>query len=128
MWTWEFVGGVGLWHGGEYHFDSFHADDSRIWVESGDSTTKGWYFGDSGSPPTPLSNLSSGRPNLDFIYSPFWKGGPSFIKNVVTGKEVFRLSGKYAKPYCARWDGQYLVAGYKDGVVLILDFKKNSSQ
>jgi hypothetical protein len=35
---------------------------------------------------------------------------------------VFQWSGRYAEPSIAEWDGQYLVAGYKSGEVLILDF------
>jgi len=44
------------------------------------------------------------------------------IKDAVTGKEVFQLVGRYAKPNCVQWDGQYLVAGYESGEVLILGF------
>ena len=48
--------------------------------------------------------------------------GLSSIKNTVTGKEVFQLSGRYAKPKEIAWDGQHLVAGYESGEVLIVDF------
>jgi len=51
-----------------------------------------------------------------------WDTGPSVIKDTVTGKEVFQLVGRYAKPTDMQWDGQYLVAGYMSGEVLILDF------
>ena len=46
----------------------------------------------------------------------------------VTGKEVFRLAGKYAKPYSVKWDGQYLAADYGNGEVLVLDFGNLCSQ
>ena len=52
----------------------------------------------------------------------------SSIKNSVTGKEVFQLSGRYERPREIRWDGQYLVAGYFSGEVLILDFHHLYSQ
>jgi len=40
------------------------------------------------------------------------------IQDAITGKEVFQLVGRYAKPKRAQWDGQYLVAGYTSGEVL----------
>ena len=43
---------------------------------------------------------------------------------MVTGEEVFRLSGTYKKPNAARWDGGYLVAGYPSGEVVILDLNR----
>jgi len=51
-----------------------------------------------------------------------WDVGLSRIVDTVTGKVVFQLDGKFAKPTHAQWDGQYLVAGYLFGEVLILDF------
>jgi WD40 repeat protein len=47
---------------------------------------------------------------------------PSVIVDTVTGKEVFRLYGRYVWLADAKWDGWYLVAGYRSGEVLILDF------
>jgi WD40 repeat protein len=122
LWTWEPAGTVEWETRYPYYLNSFHADGSKVWVQSGDLTPKGWDFGILGSPPIPLSNLSPDRPCFDFIHT-VPCGGLSFVKNTVTGKEIFRLSGKHIKPYCVRWDGQYLVAGYYDGEVVILDFK-----
>ena len=127
MWTWEFVGVVKI-DGSLYDLNSFHADGSKCWVQHWDSMPKGWNFEISESPPTPLSYSFPERPHLDFISGQFYKVGPSFVKNTVTGREVFRLSGRYASPPSARWDGRYLVAGYRDGEVLILDFKNLCSQ
>ena len=121
MWTWEPAGEVELEGGKKYYLDSFHADGSRVWVQS-DLITKGWDFNISNSTPIPLSNLSSERPYLDFIDGASFENGPPVVKNTAARKEVFRLSGKYVRPYSAWWDGQYLVAGYEDGEVLILDF------
>lgn len=123
MWTWVFVGEMELEVGKIYHLDCFHADGSDVWVQSGDLKTKGWDFQTPSPSLIPISNYPSRRPYLDFINGAFWRNGPSFVKDGVTGKEVFRLSGKYAKPHSVRWDGKYLVAGYRDAEVLILEFK-----
>jgi WD40 repeat protein len=126
-WTWEPAGNVVLEDGEICRLDSFRAGGSKVWVQFKDLTTRGWDFGISGSSPLLLSNPSSGRPYLDFI-SGVWNNGPSFLKNTASGKSIFRLSGKYAGAHSIQWDGQYLVAGYGDGEVLILDFKHLCSQ
>jgi WD40 repeat protein len=96
---------------------------SKICVRFPKSLTQGWDFGISASSPVPLPNTSLERPHLDFIGGAcWWYKGPSWIKDTVTGKEVFQLSGRYARPYEVQWDGQYLVAGYESGELLILDF------
>ena len=97
--------------------------DTRIWIHSKTSPAQeGWDFGTSGSSPTPFDPLT-GRPHLDFI------GGtkqqtrnPCWIKDTVTGKRVFQLSGKYMEPNDVKWDSWFLAAGYDSGEVLILDF------
>ena len=33
------------------------------------------------------------------------------------------MSGEYSRPNDVQWDGQFLVAGYDSGEVLILDFQ-----
>jgi hypothetical protein len=43
------------------------------------------------------------------------------IEDTITGKKVLQLPSRYSKPGDAQWDGQYLVAGYSTGEVLILD-------
>jgi WD40 repeat protein len=80
--------------------------------------------GISDSSPVPLPNTSSERPYLDFIGGGWWYDGPSWIKDTVTGKEVYQLSGRYARPHVVQWDGRYLVVGYETEEVLILDFNK----
>ena len=120
MWTWELVGEVEL--GQETYLDSLCIDSSRVCVKSKYSSAWGWDFGVSGSSPVPF-DPSAGRPHLDFVGGTKWQtGGPSWIKDTVTGKEVFQLSGTYAKPNDVQWNGRYLVAGYQSGEVLILDF------
>jgi len=114
MWTWEPVGEAEAeeWE----YLNPLQVDSSRIWVQLKDQSTLGWDFGTSGSSPVPLSNPSSERPRLDVIHNPWG------IKDTVTGKDVFKLSGRYRQPNTLRWDGRYLAVGYKSGEVLILDF------
>ena len=120
IWTGEVVGKVEL--EGDPYLDPLYTDHSRIWVCFKDSITQGWDFVIPGSSPILLSNTSPDRPHLNFIGGTRWDTGPSVIKDTVTGKEVFQLVGRYAKPTDMQWDGQYLVAGYMSGEVLILDF------
>ena len=121
IWTWECVGEVQ--HAMTSPFlNPLHTDHSKIWIMSQDST-QGWDFEISSSPPVPLSNMPTEKSHLDLIWESLWKyGGVTRIKDRETGKEVFRLSGRYANPSNMRWDGQYLVAGYESGEVFILDF------
>ena len=67
----------------------------------------GWDFEIPGSPPVTLSNIFSPNPNCILaqdIHS-------LEIKNTATGKVVFYLTGRFAKPVDVQWDGRYLVAG-----------------
>ena len=123
MWTWEPVVEVGLDLMKPIYLDPLCIDSSRVCVKSKiSSDQEGWDVGTSGSSPGPF-DPSTGRPHLDFIGGAKWQtGGPSWIKDTVTGKKVFQLSGRYAEPNDVQWDGQYLVAGYGSGEVLILDF------
>ena len=117
------VGEVELELGQKCYFDPLQMDGSKFWIRLEDFSTQGWDFDVSNSPPVPLSEEFAERPILNFIGGPFQKGGgPFWIKNMVTGREVFQLSGRYARPKDIRWDGKYLVAGYEAGEVLILDF------
>lgn len=119
--TGEVVGEVKLEQKPHYH--SLIVDGSKVWVHFKDSPNQGWDFGSSDSPPTLLPNTSPDRPHLDFIDSTKeWNTHPSRIEDTVSGKEVFQLPERYAKPLVSQWDGQYLVAGYESGEVMILDF------
>ena len=125
--TGELVGEVEM--RGSPHLDYLYMGGSRIWVCFESSPTQGWDFGNQGSFPISLSNIFSDRPHLDLIGG--YKGyqfSPVRIKDTITGKEVFQLCGKYARPTFMQWDGQYLVAGYEFGEVLILDFNHLLSQ
>ena len=122
-WTGEVVGGVGF--ESKPSNDPLIVDGSRVWVHFENSQTQGWDFGVSDSPPILLPNAPPDpeKPRLDLIDGiKSESSGLSRIKDKVTGKEVFQLTGRYAKPTVVQCDGQYLVAGYKSGEVLILDF------
>jgi len=123
MWTWESVGKVELVLEGVLYLDPLCTDSSRVWICSSHSSAQvGWEFGDPGSSPIQF-DPSTERPHLDFIGGHLLQSTSVFwIKDTATGREVFQLRGRYAKPNDVQWDGQYLVAGYESGEVLILDF------
>jgi len=109
---------------GDYnYFDPLRIDGSKVLVCSAESSTQGWDFGIPGSTPIQFSKASLDRPHLDFIDVRRQSStSPVRVEDRVTGKEVFQLCGRYAKPTATQWDGQYLIAGYRSGEVLILDF------
>ena len=94
----------------------FYLEGSKIWVQFENSLIKGWDFGISGSSPLLLPHTFPERPCLEFATNPLR------IKDNATGKNVFQLPRNYKDPREVQWNGQYLVAGYRSGEVLILDF------
>ena len=102
---------------GPVHFDTLRMDGSKVLVHLG-SSVQGWDFGTPGTTPIQLSKTSLGGPHLNLVD----KGGPVKIEDGITGKEIFQLHGKYAEPSAMQWDGQYLIAGYELGEVLVLNF------
>ena len=111
--TGEVVGKVGF---EDHETDrSLTVDGSRAWLHSHNSEPQGWDFGIPGSPPAQLSGTFPLHPNNIELQH-------SRLMDTVTGKVVFQLAGRFANPYCAWWDGRYLIAGYLFGEVLILDF------
>ena len=129
MWTWELVCEIKLDMERRLYLDSLCTSSPRIWIHSKDSPTQeGWDLGNTGSSPVSF-DPSTGRPHLDFIGGTWWQTGKqSWIKDTVTGRRIFQLSGEYARPHDIQWDGQFLVAGYRSGEVLILDFHHILSQ
>ena len=96
---------------------------SGVWV----STAEGWDFGDSSSPPILLSGVLPDGPRLYFIggvrkYRRILPG----IEDTVTGMRVFQPPTRLVTITDAQWDGRYLVAGYENGDMLILDFDNMS--
>ena len=118
-WTGEVVGEVRL--ESKPLGDSLIVDGSRVWFFGEDLQIQGWDFGIPDSTPAPLSNTSLDKPHLAFLGTGFQDISQSGVEDMITRKEVFRLSGRHAQPYVARLDGQYLVTGYRSGEVLILD-------
>jgi len=92
-------------------------DGSRVWFHSPPLEPLGWDFGTPGSTPVQLSNSPLLLPNNAKLWD-----RQSRIRDAVTGRVVFQLAGKFAKPVKSQWDGCYLVTGYSSGEILILDF------
>jgi hypothetical protein len=122
IWTGEVMSEVQLDHW--LSPESLTVDGSRVWAHFPYSPTKGWDFGLLGlSSPILLPKTPLDRPHLDFIdNTKEWNTGPCRIKDTATGKDVFQLPGRYTGPSATQWDGQYLVAGYNSGEVVIMDF------
>ena len=120
--TGEHVGEVELELKQRFYLDPLQMDGSKIWIRLMDSSTQGWDFGLSNTP-VPLSGGPTERPLLDFIGgAPWYPREPPLVMSVVTGRAVFQFSRRYLWPKTTEWNGQYLVAGYGSGEVLILDF------
>ena len=103
----------------------FYLENSKIWVQLNTSgfdevqrlEIKGWDFGISGSSPLQLHHTFPERPHLEFFNNPLR------IKDNATGKDVFQLPRNLdGELQHVQWNGQYLVAVYTSGEVLILDF------
>jgi len=123
IWTGEAAGKEELERNYGICFDPFRIDGSKVLVCSKEFLTQGWDFGIPGSTPIQFSEASSDRPRLDFIDVRWWSSTSQVrVEDRVTGKGVFQLSGRYAEPSATQWDGQYLIAGYESGEVLILYF------
>jgi len=119
IWTGEVMGKVSL--PCAFPKDAFFIIEGlRVWVNF--HHTEGWDFGASSSSSIMHYRKPPNRPHLDFV------GGirkersylPG-IEDTITRKEVFQLPSRYKRPNDAQWDGQYLVAGYETGEVIILD-------
>ena len=119
--TGEIMGKVDL-HSSCYSDTFLTVDSSRVWVQIPSQGIKGWDFGVPEASSIGHCGEPPNRHHLDFI------GGirkrrsylPG-IEDTITRREVFQLPLRYAEPNDAQWDGQYLVAGYETGEVIILD-------
>ena len=105
------------------YLDPLSTGSSRTWICSKDTPSKKLDCTVLGSSLTLSLNTSLERPHLDVVHNTLSGTNSCLVKDTVTGKEVLRLLGKYEKPSCVQWDGQYLIAGYDNGEVLILDFQ-----
>ena len=124
LWTGEVVGKTD--HCLFLSNDSFLiVDGLRVWTPFNNTGAKaqGWDFGTSDLSTMELSNVPPNWPHLNFIG--IVRGGRQTlpgIEDTATGKVVFQPPGRLARPLDAQWDGQYLVAGYDSGEVLILEY------
>jgi len=111
---------VGL--GSSTYVDTFLSiDSSRIWVHL-PRGIEGWDFAGPDSSSVRHYREPPNRPHLDFVGGVRkWRTSLPGIEDTIIRKEVFQLPLGYASPTDAQWDGQYLVAGYNTGEVLILD-------
>ena len=98
------------------HLGSLTVDGSKVWAHYPDLGYQGWDFGIPDSSPVQLPNIPS-HPSGSI----FWDVNVSGIRDSVTGKVIFQLSGSFAKPVDVQCDGHYLVAGYESGELLILE-------
>jgi len=119
--TGEIMGKVEL-PSSRYPGSCLTVDSSKVWGKFPNQGVKGWDFGVPEESSIKHYKEPPDRPHLDFI------GGirssrsdlPG-IEDTVTGREVFQLPSRYTSPNDVQWDGQYLVAGYETGEVIILD-------
>ena len=99
---------------------SLTVDGSKVWVHNSGVEDHVLDFGTPNSSPIQLPNkpLSRLHPEGGVL----WDFSLSGIKEMATGKVVFRLSKKYGRPVNVQWNGQCLVACFITGDVLSLDF------
>ena len=95
-------------------------DGSRVWVNTC-GYFRGWDFGTPELFSIEPCASNPNRPHLDFVggVRQFRTTLPP-IQDTNTGKKLLELPGRLHDPIDAQWDGQYLVAGYDTGDVLIL--------
>jgi len=122
IWTGEVVGKVKL--SSHYYTGTFlTVDSSKVWVQAPGQYLEGWDFGVPEESSIKHYKEPLSRPHLDFIGGRVrkWRSYLPGIEDTITGREVLQLPSRYKRPNDAQWDGQYLVAGYETGEVIILD-------
>jgi len=117
IWTREAVGEVELWDDAT---EILAIDSSKVWVNFESITTQGWDFGISGKSPVRLPNKLPDWLHLND--TKLWETKMSRMKDIVTEKVVFQLPGRFGNPAYVQWGGQYLLACFRSGEVLVLDF------
>ena len=123
---WESIQAWSIWTGGVVGIlridylgpqRSLTVDGSRVWVHYPQSEYQGWDFGTPGSPPIQLPSTLTLH-----LSGPMVQDTNHTRIRDITGKVVFQLSGRFAKPIAVQYDGCYLAASYDSGEILILDF------
>ena len=102
----------------------YAVDGSKVWVKHSIPMIcdgiRGLDFGIPGSSPVELFN---GPPDMLYLnHTKLWETNMSRMKDIVTGKVVFQLPGRFWKAIHVQWGGQYLVASFKQGEALVIDF------
>jgi len=119
IWTGQIVGSVQLvFDGGEF----LTIDGLRVWISFFGVKPKGWDFGIAGSPPVELSRTSIGKlhPNGTLL----WDSSLFRLKDIVSGNVVLWLPKRFGNTVDVQWNDKYLVASYRSGEVLVLDFSQ----
>ena len=108
------------------NFDPLCLDGSKVAVLG--SCSQVWDFGAQGTVPVKSSEIVSDRHYPELIIEPneCARGFKVRIEDKCT-KKVFPLPDKYIYPSVLKWDGQFVIAGYDSGEVLILDLNNMSS-
>jgi len=98
-------------------------DDSKVWINFWTIEAQGWDFGIPGSPPVQVQLSDRPSDRLYLSDTKLWETSLSRMKDITTGKVVFQLPDRFGKPlHIRQWGGQYLVACFRLGEVLIIDF------
>ena len=104
--------------------------DSKIWatvcMESDSGYYRGWDFGIPGSHPVLLLDSKGPPDRLHLNDNKVWETEMSRMKDIVTGKVVVQLPGRFGVAFHAQWNGHYLVVPFKSGEMVILDFSNVS--
>ena len=121
IWTGQVMGSVQsglLW--GKF----LTIDGLRVWISFPGLKPQGWDFGIAGSPPVELSRTSIGKlhPNGTLL----WDSSLFRLKDIVSGKVVLCLPKRFGNIVDVQWNDKYLVASYRSGEVLVLDFSQCS--
>ena len=104
----------------QHNVGSLTINGTRVWVHYPAAESQVWDFGTLDSSPTQLPNMTLEVPHPAGVA--LWDTSLSCLKEGVTGKVVFWLSKRFGKPADVQWHGQYLVASFISGGVLVLDF------
>ena len=110
----------------EPYFDPLCLDGSKVAVMGG--CPHFWDFGAQGTVSVKSPVIPSDRPYLELIAEHLGYGNGFYLRiEDKCTKKVFPLPNRYTYALALQWDGQYVIAGYRSGEVLILDLNNMSS-
>ena len=119
MQTGEIVGKASIKYM-EYNTATLTINGSRVWVRYSAAETHVWDFGTLYLTPTQLPNttLEVHHPNGVVL----WDSSLCCVKEKASGNVVFWPPKGYGETVDVQWNDQYLIASFKSGEVLVLDF------